>query len=92
MKMSNLGVEYPDKDPSSREWPQMLPTCKDSYFNGIGDPSIQLMESFHQSEKTNKINIPTQTFKCHNGGPKSDGEWYDPNQAGQQVTAHCVIL
>jgi len=91
--MSNLGVEYCDRNPTSRESLQMLPAYKDNYFNGIGDPSIQLMEALHQSARTNnKINIPSHTLKCHNGGPKSDGEWYDPNQAGQQVTAHCVIL
>ena len=70
----------------------MLPTFKDDHFNGIGDPSIQLMETTHFCEKKTKMNIPSQSPICHNGGPKSDSEWYDPNQAGQQVTAHCVIL
>ena len=70
----------------------MLLTCKEEFFNGTGDPSIQLMDSLYLDEQNNvKVNIPKHTQKCHNGGPKSDGEW-DPNQAGQQVTAHCVIL
>ena len=65
---------------------------KENYFNATGDPSVQLLETFYFGEKDVKINIPHHTFHCQNGGPKSDGEWYDPNQAGQQVTAHCVIL
>lgn len=90
--MSNLGVEYPDKDPCSREWHQALLTGKTDYFSGTGDPSIQ-MERQYPDQSTGQININNRhELKCHNGGPKSDGEWYDPNQAGQQVTAHCVIL
>lgn len=90
--MSNLGVEYPDKDPFSREWQPTLVTGSVNYFNGTGDPSIQLMEKPSLNQLTGKLHIDTHELRCHNGGPKSDSEWYDPNQAGQQVTAHCVIL
>lgn len=104
--MSSLGLTYPDKDPCSRSASQIgaagddltsLKTLLESrggILNGSGDLSVQLMTSFEEKGLNDAISASRNSnqFKCQNGGPKTDGEWYDPNQGGQQVTAHCVIL
>ena len=74
----------------------MLTGSRENHLTGTGDPSVQFMEATPMGGggggQDSKVNISKHELRCGNGGPKSDGEWYDPNQAGQQVTAHCVIL